>query len=259
MLPNCLVYHLGLVPYRKAWRLQEVLASQISVSTHPPALLLLEHPHVFTFGRRGEITNLLWDESELARHGVEVIWVDRGGDATYHGPGQLVGYPLLPLTPGGLYAGIYPSGTRPSNSSSTLSSLPKADYLGYLRRLEEVLILTLAGYGIRGFRLQGKTGVFVDPSGGDASAPAKIASIGVKVDAQGISRHGFAININPDMDYWDGIIACGLAGHSAASLAQFLHPIPVSQDVEQELVKRFGDVFDFEMQFGNPSDLPLED
>ena len=110
MSSQCLVYRLGLIPYRRAWRVQETLAAQIAADAHPPTLLLLQHPHIFTFGRGGQIANLLWDEAELARREVEVLWVDRGGDVTYHGPGQLVGYPLLPLAPGGLFAEITPSG-----------------------------------------------------------------------------------------------------------------------------------------------------
>jgi lipoate-protein ligase B len=93
----CNAVWLGLVPYDEAWQLQNRLAVEIAASRLPPTLLLLEHPHTYTFGRSGHIENLLWDEAELTRRGVAVQWVDRGGDITYHGPGQLVGYPLLPL------------------------------------------------------------------------------------------------------------------------------------------------------------------
>ena len=130
-LPDCQVLRLGLQPYREVRALQESLAAQIAVGQAPPSLLLLEHPHIYTFGRRGKASNLLWDEATLRRRGVEVHWIDRGGDVTYHGPGQLVGYPLLPL------GRVEASG-----------HLPQADYVGYLRRLEEVLIRALASLGL---------------------------------------------------------------------------------------------------------------
>ena len=154
----CKVYRLGLIPYTQAWELQERLAAQVADGSLPPALLLLEHPHIFTFGRRGNIANLLWDEQECSRRGVEVLWVDRGGDVTYHGPGQLVGYPLLPLAPGGLYAGLHKN-----TPLETTSSVPKADYVGYIRKLEETIILTLARLGVVSGQIAGKTGVWVQP------------------------------------------------------------------------------------------------
>src|SRR5512137_3091661 len=98
----CQVRCLGLVPYQNAWDLQAELAAKIAAGELPPTLLLLEHPHTYTFGRRGKSTNLLWSEAELKQRGIEVFWVDRGGDVTYHGPGQLVGYPLIPLDARGL-------------------------------------------------------------------------------------------------------------------------------------------------------------
>jgi len=243
MHPQCLVYRLGLVPYRTAWQLQDDLAARIACASHPPALLLLQHPHVFTFGRRGRAGNLLWDEAELERRGVEVVWADRGGDVTYHGPGQLVGYPLLPLAPGGLYTGITPSAPPLSSRAH-----PKGDYIGYLRKLEQVLIDALAHFNVRAMRLEGKTGVWLPPDTTTGrGAPAKIAAIGVKVDARGVSRHGFALNIDPDMSYWEGIIACGLAGHPAASLAEILHPLPPNEAVEQAVIDAFARLFGYEM------------
>jgi len=243
MLPQCLVYRLGLVLYRAAWQLQDDLAALIASASHPPALLLLQHPHVFTFGRRGQTANLLWEAAELERRGVEIIWSDRGGDVTYHGPGQLVGYPLLPLTPRGLYAERIPS-----ESLSPNSDLPKMDYIGYLRKLEQVLIDALAHFNVPAMRLEGKTGVWLPPGRtADKGAPAKLAAIGVKVDAQGVSRHGFALNIAPDMSYWGGIVACGLAGHSAASLAEILDPIPAIAQVEEAVMAAFGQVFGYQL------------
>lgn len=222
------VYRLGLVPYAKAWQLQEKLAASIAAGEHPPALLLLEHPHTYTFGRRGNAANLLWDEAELKRRGIEVHWVDRGGDVTYHGPGQLVGYPLLPL------------GT-PETNPQNQAHLPKADYVDYLRRLEEVLLLTLEAFKVHGERIPGMTGVWVRRA--EWARPRKIAAIGVKVDVHGISRHGFALNVNPDMTYWEGIIGCGLRDYQETCLAEVLPAIPPMSRVIETVENAFSKVF----------------
>lgn len=240
MREKCSVFRLGLVPYRQAWALQDRLANEIALSARPPTLLLLQHPHIYTFGRRGKADHLLWDEGELSRRGVEVEWVDRGGDVTYHGPGQLVGYPLLTLAPEWLS-----HGTKSNSSTSSAGDLPSADTIGYLRKLEDVLIRTIAHFNISGFRLEGKTGVWVETV--NSAQPAKIASIGVKVDARGITRHGFALNVAPDMSYWDGIVACGLTGYSAASLAGLLDSAPTLEEVERVLMESFGGVFNYEL------------
>ena len=197
----------------------------------PPALLLLEHPHVYTFGRRGDAKNLLWDEAELARRGVSVLWVDRGGDVTYHGPGQLVGYPLLPLAPGGLYA------TQPGVDGRRAElRLPQADYVGYIRKLEQALILALTASGRyqrpdpRPDRECGCNRMCFARAEDNApelrQSPAKIAAIGVKVDARGVSRHGFALNVDMDMSYWQGIVGCGLKDYPVTSLAELCSPPP---------------------------------
>ncbi len=246
MSAPCIVYHLGMIPYQRAWEIQDALAGQIAVGEHPPTLLLLEHPHVFTFGRSGNPANLLWEADELKRRGISALWVDRGGDVTYHGPGQLIGYPLLPLAPGGVFAGESPSG-----SSASPNSLPRADLIDYLRKLELVLIQVLDGYHIPGIRLEGKTGVWIPSDASGRGCPAKIASIGVKVDARGVSRHGFALNVSPDMSYWEGIIACGLAGSEAVSLAELLHPIPDMFEVENAVKESFAEVFHYEMVASN--------
>ena len=244
MTPVCDVRRLGLVPYREAWELQDRLAQEIALAQRPPTLLLLEHPPTFTFGRRGRAENLLWDQAELARRGVEVHWVDRGGDVTFHGPGQLVGYPLLPLAPGGLAMNPAPDGAL---------RLPRADYVGYVRRLEKVLILALAQFGVAGEQIEGLTGVWVQPAralrqGG--GPPAKIASIGVKVDARGVSQHGFALNVHPDMSYWEGIIGCGLKGAPVASLADYLDPPPSLDQVMEKILQAFGKIFGYRMREG---------
>ena len=228
----CEVQRLGEVEYDIAWKLQDHLAAEIAAGNCPPTLLLLEHPHTYTFGRRGQAQNLLWDEAECARRGIRVHWVDRGGDVTYHGPGQLVGYPLLPLAPGGVWAGKHTEEAR----------IPQADYVGYLRKLERALILALGTLGVAGEQIEGLTGVWVRQPG-----LAKVAAIGVKVDAHGISRHGFALNVDPDMSYWNGIIGCGLAGSQTISLAQILQPVPAMETVMDCVTEAFGQIFDLQM------------
>ena len=227
MPPVCLVHWLETIDYEQAWRLQEALAGEIGGGDRPPTLLLLEHPHTFTFGRRGQAENLLWDADQLSQRGVRVHWVDRGGDVTYHGPGQLVGYPLLPLASGGMSA-------QPGHP-------PQIDYIGYLRWLEAMLIEALRELGVAGERLPGLTGVWAQPGS------AKLASIGVKVDARGVSRHGFALNVDQDMRYWEGIVACGIRDYASTSLTGLLDPIPTMDQVVQAVTHAFGETFGYEM------------
>lgn len=227
---------LGSIAYEEAWGLQERLAREIALGRRIPTLLLLEHPHVYTIGRRGSERNLLWDETERRRKGIAVHHVDRGGDITYHGPGQLVGYPLLPLAPAGW------SGDR----------LPQADFVGYVRRLEETLIAALARLGLAAAQRHGFTGVWVmadvmgrclrcDPA--LKPAPGKIASIGVKVDVNGISRHGFALNVDTDPDYWAGIVPCGIDQVTMLNLSDLLHPVPAMDRVRSVVEEAFAEVF----------------
>lgn len=235
----CVVHRLGMVAYERAWQLQDALATEIAASKRPPTLLLLEHPHTFTFGRRGHAENLLWDETELSRRGVAIYWVDRGGDVTYHGPGQLVGYPLLPLGTSGLQ--VHPE--------SDSVRLPQADYVGYVRKLEQTLILALGRLGVAARRVEGLTGVWVErtsaPGKHHTTSPAKVAAIGVKVDARGVTRHGFALNVNPDMSYWEGIIGCGLVGYAVTSMAEILASSPPMERVMQEVAQAFGEIFGY--------------
>ena len=236
---NLIVEDLGLIEYEKAWKLQDKYAAEIAAGARPPTLLLLEHPHVYTFGRRGQEENLLWNQTELEEKHVAVHWVDRGGDVTYHGPGQLVGYPLIPL-----------------GQVNSEDKIPHADYVGYVRKLEKTLIVALAHLGLVAGQRSGKTGVWIQADvwsrcprcrPEDKQKPAKIAAIGVKVDARGVTRHGFALNVNMDMSYWDGIIACGLADEPVASLADLLEPVPDMGQVKREVVSAFGEVFGYEV------------
>ena len=246
------ILDLGLVEYQKAWQLQNQFAGEIAEGRRAPTLLLLEHPHVYTFGRRGKQENLLWGEAQLKEKGIDIHWVDRGGDVTYHGPGQLVGYPLLTL------GGVQSLQTLPSQSLETLDSvrIPQADYVGYVRRLEKTLIVALARLGLASGQRAGLTGVWIQADvhsrcprckPEDRKKPAKIAAIGVKVDAHGISRHGFALNVNPDMQYWEGIIACGLQDEPVVSLADLFPEPPSMERVKQEVITAFGEVFGYEL------------
>jgi lipoyl(octanoyl) transferase len=249
---NIQVLDLGQMEYKAAWDLQNQYAREIAEGARPPTLLLLEHPHVYTFGRRGKQENLLWGESQLREKGIAIHWVDRGGDVTYHGPGQLVGYPLLPL--GGI-GGVQSLQTLKGQSLETLDSIriPQADYVGYVRKLEQTLIIALARMGLAAGQRSGLTGVWIQADvhsrcprckPEDRRKPAKIAAIGVKVDAHGISRHGFALNVNPDMDYWEGIIACGLEDEPIVSLADLFPEPPSMERVKQEVMAAFGEVFE---------------
>jgi lipoyl(octanoyl) transferase len=226
------ILDLGLIEYERAWKLQDEYAAEIAAGRRPPTLLLLEHPHTFTFGRKGHAENLLWSPEEMTRRGVSVHWVDRGGDVTYHGPGQLVGYLLIQLPP-------IPSGEGTEGG---------VDYIGYIRRLEDALITVLARLGVSAFQRAGLTGVWVPAEPWSRSPrchpeervkPAKIAAIGVKVDARGVTRHGFALNVNPDMEYWDGIVACGLANDPVVALADLLFPMPTMDQVKNETTTVF--------------------
>jgi lipoate-protein ligase B len=240
------VRDLGLIDYEAAWKLQEDYAGEIATGQRPPTLLLLEHPHVFTFGRKGRPENLLWTQAQQSERGVAVHWVDRGGDVTYHGPGQLVGYPLLPL---GKLAMMPPSHGEANTSGR---GIPPADYVGYVRKLENVLIAALAHLGVVSGQVPGLTGVWVPADvfsrclrcrSEDRHKPAKIAAIGVKVDAHGISRHGFALNVDPDMTYWEGIIACGIPDHPVTSIAELLAQVPPMRTVKAAIVAAFCETF----------------
>jgi lipoyl(octanoyl) transferase len=149
-------------------------------------LFLLEHPRVYTLGKRTDRSHLLWDDGARAARGIELVQVDRGGDVTYHGPGQLVGYPIL-----------------------RLSSVRRV--VDYVRALEEVLIRALATFGVAGDRVEGFTGVWV----GDE----KVAAIGVRVASKGVTSHGFALNVTTDLSDYDGIVPCGIADRGVCSLA----------------------------------------
>lgn len=233
------VYQSGILPYQQAWEWQKTLAEQIARGVLPPVLLLLEHPHTYTIGRRGSEDHILWDKETLSRHQIAVHWVDRGGDVTYHGPGQLVGYPIFPLARLG-FAGQGVDGNT-----------PKLDVLSFVEKLEQILIATLGHFGIRAASRAGLRGVWVPVFNSDElSEPQtwhKIASIGVKLTAQGVTLHGFALNINPQMEYWEGIIPCGIHGCRMTSVAEILKPLPQKAHLIQALLWEFERTFQFSM------------
>jgi lipoate-protein ligase B len=191
----------GLMDYSEAWSLQHELARARGAGEIDDTLLLLEHPHTYTLGRSAKREHLLLSEAECAARGISVLEVDRGGDITYHGPGQLVAYPIRYL-----------------GEADASGRLVRADYIGYLRQIEEVLIGTLRVFGITGQREDGLTGVWVET----AKGPAKVAAIGVKITARGVSLHGTALNVTTDLSYFGGIVPCGISDKPVTSLRALL-------------------------------------
>ena len=191
---------LGRVPFGETLELQRRLLEARVRGEVADTLLLLEHPHVYTLGRRGAAGDVLVDATELVALGARVVQTDRGGEATYHGPGQLVAYPILDLR--------------------ALSMGPVA----YVRALERVIIASLAEYGIVGHRVKGRTGVW---TGGDPEAPAredenpagrKMAALGVRI-SRGVSMHGFALNVCTDVSYFEYVVPCGMPGLEVSSIS----------------------------------------
>jgi lipoyl(octanoyl) transferase len=208
------VRRLGIVPYAEALRLQAQLVAQRRAGEIPDTLLLLEHPHVITMGSSADAADVLVDPSTRERLGIEVFEVGRGGGVTYHGPGQLVAYPILDLRPLG------------------------KDLHDYLRRLEEVLIEAAAAFGVEARRRSGLTGVWTERG--------KLAAIGVRVSSQWISSHGLALNVSADLSYFDTIVPCGLQGESVTSLSRERgRPADMAAAVEA-LIERFAVVFGFD-------------
>src|SRR5919107_5061463 len=200
----------GLVPYAEAWDLQKELVRLRKKDVIPDTFILCEHPPVYTVGRAAkDAVNLGAGEKHLRSLGAEVFWSDRGGDATFHGPGQIVGYPIL--------------------------RLKDRDTHGYLRRLEDVLIGVLAEYGLEGWHHPEYTGVWVGEE--------KIAAIGVKFSSGWIASHGFALNVNTDLSWFDRITPCGIKEFGVTSLQRELgRQIPLAE-VEEKVVWRFGEIF----------------
>ncbi len=216
-----LAVHAGNVPYEVAWGWQRELAGRRADDEVGDVLLTLEHPPVFTLGRSADPSHVLWDEAERASRGVELHEVDRGGDVTYHGPGQLVGYPILKL------AGI-------------------RNVVGYVRALEEICVRLAADLGVEAAPVEGYPGVWV----GDD----KLVAIGARVNARGVTSHGFAINVDTDLAAFSGIVPCGIPDRGVCSFASL--GVRVSMDeVIGRLHVRAGEVLGCTVVHGAPGDL----
>lgn len=225
---------LGRIPYADAWALQKSLVTArhaVEGRQGRDALLLLEHPPVYTLGRSANEQHLIMGSERREREGISVHHVDRGGDITYHGPGQLVGYPILDLRR--LHA--RENGANP-------------DLHRYLRDLENVLIAALATFDVAAYRFPGYTGVWVDAGGGRE----KIAAIGVKVSSKGITSHGFALNVDPNLDHFAGIVPCGIADHGVTSLARVLGQPLATVDLVAPVSAAFESVFQVRARFVSP-------
>jgi lipoyl(octanoyl) transferase len=202
---------LGSIPYLQGVELQRDLVDRRRRGLVPDQLLLLEHPHVITMGSASNPEHVLAGPEERAALDLELAQSGRGGDVTYHGPGQLVGYPILDLGP------------------------DRQDIHQYLRDLEETLIIALGNWGVRGERIPGQTGVWT-PEG-------KLAALGVRVSSRWITSHGFALNVNTDLGYFDTIIPCGIPGSRVTSVEALLGRRLQMAEVARVLVKAFGEVF----------------
>ena len=205
---------LGRVPYERGLALQQA-AVDVCSAKGSEQLILLEHPNVVTLGRGADVSHIISSEEELAERSIQVHRTGRGGDVTYHGPGQLVGYPIINLRP------------------------DRCDVHRYVRDLEEVLIRTIADFGIVGERIKGLTGVWVDDK--------KIAAIGVRI-ARWITSHGFALNVNTDLSYFQMIVPCGISGKGIASMSGLTGGKELSlPEVGSCLSMHFGEVFNRDM------------
>jgi len=221
------IQDLGLKDYKETWDYQEQLFQEIiatkiknrrentllQTSNH---FLFVEHPHVYTLGKSGDLGNLLVDEDQLAAKGAKFYKINRGGDITYHGPGQIVGYPILDL-------------------DNFFTDIHK-----YLRYLEEMVILTLADYGVKGERSKGETGVWLDVG---TPFARKICAMGVRA-SRWVTMHGFALNVNADLGYFDLMIPCGIRGKAVTSLNVELGLKEADvEEVKKKLLKHFVQLF----------------
>lgn len=196
----------GRTGYADGWRRQEELVARRNAGEAGDTLVFTEHEPVFTLGvRSGAEAHLLWDEAELARRGITVVTTNRGGDITYHGPGQIVGYPIISLA-------------------------PRKDLHAYLRFVEQVLINTVGTFGLAAARRPGKTGIWL--------GPRKIAAIGIAVK-KWTTFHGFALNVNPDLTAFAGIVPCGITDGTVTSMAAELGAAPSAEEVKRVLALEF--------------------
>jgi lipoyl(octanoyl) transferase len=232
-MKSCYIVDVGLIGYAEAWELQKHLVAARKTGGIDDILLLCEHPHVITLGRNGKREHLLASEQVLRQKGVEFHSSDRGGDITYHGPGQLVGYPIL-----------------------NLGAIRK-DVVWYVRMLEETMIRSTAEFGITAERVTGKSGIWVQNTSG-SNVPAvteeKLGAIGVHL-SRWVTSHGFAYNVSTDLRYFDLIVPCGITGRKATSLEKILGHAVTRKEVVQPVIRNFGEVFGLEMRGTSREDL----
>jgi lipoyl(octanoyl) transferase len=210
------VRRLGVVPYAEALELQGRLVDDRKADRIPDTLLLLQHPHVVTIGvKKDGRSHILATPERLSSLGVEVFETGRGGDVTYHGPGQLVGYPIIDLNP------------------------DRRDVHRYVRDLEEVMIRVCADYGLEAGRIKGMSGTWIESE--------KIGAIGVRI-SRWVTSHGFAFNVTTDVDFFNLIVPCGIADKGVTSLAARIGPPPPMADVENRFIDRFCEVFERQVQ-----------
>lgn len=231
MNKKVIVQDLGLKDYKESWDFQELLFKETvdlkiknrreeTALETPNHFLFVEHPHVFTLGKSGDLSNLLINEKQLADKGAKFYKINRGGDITYHGPGQIVGYPILDL-------------------DNFFTDIHK-----YLRFLEEMVILTLAEYGLKATRSEGETGVWLDVG---TPFARKICAMGVRA-SRWVTMHGFALNVNSDLGYFDLMIPCGIKGKAVTSLNVELGKKEVdTNEVKQKILRHFEVLFEAEI------------
>jgi lipoyl(octanoyl) transferase len=231
MNKNVEIQDLGYKDYRQTWDYQEQLFKgilDIKIKNRreetnlitPNYFLFVEHPHVYTLGKSGDMSNLLLNEEQLTEKGATFYKTNRGGDITYHGPGQIVGYPILDL-------------------DNFFTDIHK-----YLRLLEEMIILTLAEYGLKAERSKGETGVWLDV---DTPFARKICALGVR-SSRWVTMHGFALNVNANLGYFDNIVPCGIRGKAVTSLNVELGMKKVDKaEVKEKLLKHFAMLFEAEL------------
>jgi lipoyl(octanoyl) transferase len=213
-MTNCWTIDLGLVPYAEAYALQKRIVAARKAGAIDDALLLCEHPHVITQGRNGKREHLLASQHFLDRNNVAYFETSRGGDITYHGPGQILGYPILHL------AAI------------------RRDVVWYVRMLEEVMIRATADFALGSYRVPGKTGIWVEAG----TSEEKLGAIGVHL-SRWVTSHGFAYNVATDLRYFDLIVPCGIADRKATSLEKALGRAVLLEEVRPSLARHFADVF----------------
>jgi lipoyl(octanoyl) transferase len=238
---SCLIADLGLISFADAFALQKRLVAARKADAIWDVLLLCEHPHVITLGRNGSREHLLASERVLEQKDVEFHATNRGGDITYHGPGQVVGYPVINL------------------------SAIRRDVVWYVRMLEEVMIRTCSDFGISAGRESGKTGAWVTRTEKPGDLPPKaqssqteqaekIGAIGVHI-SRWVTSHGFAFNVSTDLRFFDLIVPCGIAGRAATSLEKVLGRRVEPQEAAPQLTKHFGEVFGLEMKTASRDEL----